>query len=310
MTCYHPLVARKSVRKISLDGKYLVKVLSKDHVYTELAGNDWYKGNEYEYINLPCGRCIGCRIDRARDWATRVYCESLYSKDNWFVTLTYDEEHFPGYNLYLDHVRQFIKDLRNWFSYRGHSGIRYFGCAEYGDASARPHFHLILFNVPLADIKPSGARRGNLYFSSDVITELWGKGNCIIGAVTLQSSRYVAKYCLKKRGTADYDELGINAPCIFASNRPGIGYDYLYDHAQEIFENGFIEIDGKPVPVPKYFLKQLDKLGYDMDSYTKRNIKRYEENMNTMIYLGLDLRECLTGKEREEIASNKLRGEL
>lgn len=40
-------------------------------------------------IKLPCGRCIGCKIQRTQDWATRCLHESQQHKENCFLTLTY-----------------------------------------------------------------------------------------------------------------------------------------------------------------------------------------------------------------------------
>lgn len=40
-------------------------------------------------IKLPCGRCIGCKLQRAQQWATRCLHESQQHKQNCFLTLTY-----------------------------------------------------------------------------------------------------------------------------------------------------------------------------------------------------------------------------
>lgn len=45
-------------------------------------------------IKLPCNRCVGCRVQRAQDWATRCLHESQQHKDSCFLTLTYD----PNYS--------------------------------------------------------------------------------------------------------------------------------------------------------------------------------------------------------------------
>ena len=48
---------------------------------------------------VPCGQCIGCRLDYCRQWATRCMLEAKdYPKGScWFVTFTYDDEHLPEY---------------------------------------------------------------------------------------------------------------------------------------------------------------------------------------------------------------------
>ena len=45
---------------------------------------------------IPCGHCIGCRIERQNAWAFRCMAEASMHEHNWFATLTYDEEHCPS----------------------------------------------------------------------------------------------------------------------------------------------------------------------------------------------------------------------
>ena len=44
---------------------------------------------------LPCGRCIGCRIDKAQQWAQRCLHESQLYESNCFLTLTYGQPNYP-----------------------------------------------------------------------------------------------------------------------------------------------------------------------------------------------------------------------
>lgn len=44
-------------------------------------------------IKLPCGRCIGCRLERARQWAIRCMHEASQHDENSFVTLTLKDEY-------------------------------------------------------------------------------------------------------------------------------------------------------------------------------------------------------------------------
>ena len=51
----------------------------------------WFKPypNTYE-VEIPCGRCLGCRLDHADMWATRITMEAKEWSKNCFVTLTYN----------------------------------------------------------------------------------------------------------------------------------------------------------------------------------------------------------------------------
>ena len=52
-------------------------------------------GDVTEFIEIPCGKCSGCRLQRSREWANRCMLELEYHKSSYFVTLTYDEAHVP-----------------------------------------------------------------------------------------------------------------------------------------------------------------------------------------------------------------------
>ena len=48
-----------------------------------------------DYIEVPCGRCINCRINRTREWTMRLIQESDSWTNTIFVTLTYQDTALP-----------------------------------------------------------------------------------------------------------------------------------------------------------------------------------------------------------------------
>ena len=71
------------------------------------------KNKEGTVISLPCGHCTGCRIQRAREWASRLIHEMSYHEKNTFITLTYDNEHLPkDESIDKDELQRFFKRLR------------------------------------------------------------------------------------------------------------------------------------------------------------------------------------------------------
>ena len=42
-------------------------------------------------IKVPCGQCIGCRLERSRQWAIRCVHEASLHEANSFITLTYSQ---------------------------------------------------------------------------------------------------------------------------------------------------------------------------------------------------------------------------
>ena len=117
-------------------------------------------GYVHDFIQIPCGKCIGCRMDYSRSWADRMTYHVFGKEDSsWFLTLTYDDvhledlEHSDNYDLYslnYDDMSVFIKNLRNKFR---DCSIDFYFAGEYGDLQFRPHFHLILYGVPLDDLE-------------------------------------------------------------------------------------------------------------------------------------------------------------
>ena len=106
------------------------------------------------YLEVPCGNCIECRLNKSREWATRIACEQYTSCNSIFLTLTYDDENLPMGNHFLpslvpDHVSTFMKDLRAYCKYHYNTdNIRFYAAGEYGSVTARPHYHLCIFNLP------------------------------------------------------------------------------------------------------------------------------------------------------------------
>lgn len=261
MPCYKPLSAQMYVNG---QAKQSVRVLKKD---------DPNKNAE-----LPCGRCIGCRLDHARDWALRIHHESLMHDQNIFITLTYSPEHLPkDGSLNHDHFQKFLKRLR----FNTGEKIRYFMCGEYGDNTFRPHYHAIIFGYQFPDRKLVNIRRGNRVWTSEKLDKTWGLGSCEIGSVTFKSAGYVARYILKKQqqvdketGEAPYHNL--KQPYVAMSLKPGIGKTYYETYKEDFFPHDFAVLpDGRQAPVPRYYRVLLD--GEDSQLATQLREARLEK---------------------------------
>lgn len=217
---------------------------------------------------LACGRCIGCRMSKSQDWATRIVHESQLHEASCFVTLTYADEHLPeDYSVNVRHLQLFMKRLRKWM---GHNRCRYFACAEYGDKNLRPHYHLILFGVHFPDRVLRQRHASGFYgYHSPKLDELWGMGRTDIGDVTLQSAGYVARYVFKKV-TGDPAEMHytrihpvtglvwkVQPEFAVMSTRPGLGSGWYEKFSREVFPSDFVVINGKKRPIPKYYNRLL-----------------------------------------------------
>ena len=90
MTCYNPRTVCYSVKDFKRTGKknLYFDVLQGDTDEAKQVNNKHYPYGAYEYIKIPCGKCVGCRSEKAKSWANRSYLESLMHDDNCFITLT------------------------------------------------------------------------------------------------------------------------------------------------------------------------------------------------------------------------------
>ena len=245
MSCYHPL--RAVVLGINKDtGKRKIKVIKNSDFS--------YENENVEYITIPCGHCIGCRLKYSRIWADRCMAESLYHKNNVFLTLTYDDTHLPRpldiitetgerklspvSPLVKRDLQLFIKRLRKRFS---DQKIRYFACGEYGTKSMRPHYHLILFGLSLPDLELLYRNDSSFqYFTSEQISSLWQYGFHIITDVNWETCAYVARYIMKKQygqGANIYEEYNFPKEFTLMSRKPGIGREYFDDHKLDLYSD-------------------------------------------------------------------------
>lgn len=218
-------------------------------------------------LELPCGRCIGCKKDRSRAWSIRVMHEaSLYDR-NLFLTLDYAPEHLRSWSLQYVDFQKFMRRIRKKFSGcdiapNGGKPIRFFVAGEYGAQYGRPHWHAILFNFD----SPDRVRYANNTYYSGVVEDLWGKGRVVIGDVTPRSAAYVAGYTLSKvYGSAaenHYEdvvnlqtgELTRRCPEFCQMSRdPGIGAWWFERFKRDLFPHDFAVMDSRKQKVPRYY---------------------------------------------------------
>lgn len=241
MPCYFPLHAWKAK---SRDTQKISIVFSRPQ--------SW-RGEE---LRLPCGQCIGCRLEKARQWAVRCMHEaSLYDK-NCFLTLTYDQKHLPpDGSLHLDHFQRFMKRVRKKFG----AGIRYFHCGEYGEIFARPHYHALLFNHDFSDKRFFSGKSPNVIYTSDSLSRLWTKGFSVTGDVTFSSAGYVARYSLKKvtGEEAEAHYLGRKPEYVTMSRRPGIGRGWFEKFREDVYPLDRVVVRGRYSRPPRFYDKLL-----------------------------------------------------
>lgn len=213
-------------------------------------------------VRVPCGQCIECRLDNARQKATRAEQEfRMWSAthDSAFVSLTYSDNNLPsGGTLVKRDLQLFMKRLRKE---RG-DGIRFIACGEYGENTFRPHYHVVLFNCGFSDKRRCGTgKAGDPLYNSESLDGLWPLGHAVIGSVTFDSIMYVSKYVNKKvTGDAAASHYGDRLPEFgTCSRRPGIGSSYFLKYGAALYEHDMCVIKGKEVKVPRYYDLKADQ---------------------------------------------------
>ncbi len=251
MACYHPLKAFRTPKG--------------DIIFS--------KTTQYAYVeklNLSCGQCIGCRLERSRQWATRCMHEASQHSKNCFITLTYDDQHLPnGGSLHYPDFQKFVKRFRK--AYPG-TTIRYYMAGEYGTTFGRPHFHACIFGFDFDDKKLWKRTASNsLLYRSKELEALWPFGYTSVGDVTFESAAYVARYIMKKvtgdEATNHYSYCDISTGELLSltpefnrmSLKPGIGANWLEKYHTDVYPHDYIEVRGQLANPPRYYDKLIQK---------------------------------------------------
>lgn len=296
MSCYHPLKAFVVGQKENGKDDLVIRPyavtkigLNKNGVWENYYDETIFRSDNHsrivsKFIEIPCNNCIGCRIDRSREWANRMMLELQDHDSAYFVTLTYNEEHVPT-SFYPDpetgealpvmtlkpkDPQDWLKRLRKAFP---DDTIRFFLCGEYGGQTHRPHYHAIVYGLHLDDLVPAPGARDNRYMTSASLQRTWSikgvsgyepLGFVLIAPVSWQSCAYVARYVTKKlygKEAEFYETFNLCPEFTRMSRRPGIARKY-YDRDPDCCKDTFLHLStpegGVKFPPPKYFQRLYD----------------------------------------------------
>lgn len=216
---------------------------------------------------VPCGQCLGCRINKQRQWATRIQLEAQLHNCNSFATLTYSNEHLT-YDLLRAAHRPTLRfsDLTKWlkrFRKQRKEPFRYFAVGEYGDEKWRPHFHAVLFGVGMHEF--------------ELVRDTWGKGRITLTDLCRERAMYCAHYTVKKLCNDDYNSIKLQGRVpeqARMSRRPGLGkyavdaiaasVEHRSDYAEALEQTGdvpgVVRMDQKMWPLDRYTRTRLRDL--------------------------------------------------
>lgn len=237
-------------------------------------------------LELACGQCTGCRIQRSADWAARCVHEAQLHPANCFVTLTYAPEHLRSQSLEISDLQKFMKRLR-----KQHGRVRYFACGEYGEENGRPHFHALLFGQDFCGDGPLVKSKPHRLWRSRKLEETWSLGAVTVGALTYETAAYCARYVIKKVTgerakwhyrlvdplTGEVEE--IRPEFSTMSRRPGIGAEWIERFRGDVYPSDEVVIDGRRHRPPRFYDERLSEEERDALKRRRRHrvLRRSEE---------------------------------
>lgn len=222
------------------------------------------QGHTYTEMQIPCGYCILCRGEQARQWAVRITHEAQLHEHNGFVTLTYNDKNLPQYNsLNYEHLQLWWRRMR-----RMYPGIRYYAVGEYGDKNDRPHYHVCVFGQAFTEDRIILRQSPNLLWTSPTLEAAWGLGNVSVGDLNFTTAQYTAGYMAKKLAKRKQyvrvdEETGelikLQQPRSFSSKHPAIGAQWYEKYGDHVHAHDRVVINGQPQKPPRFYDRLLHK---------------------------------------------------
>lgn len=237
---------------------------------------------QYPTFQLPCTKCLSCRLENARETAVRCIHEAQMYQNNAFLTLTYKELPNGINKLDYRHMQLFMKRLRkhiftnfiksygreNWNllskseqrEIYGNIKISSFMVGEFGEKTKRVHWHCLIFNWRPSDLQNYYTTdRGDRVFTSRELDELWSYGDCTVGEVTFESAGYCARYAAKKL-THGHDGEHEYEPIAKRSSHSAIGKKWIEKYYKDVFNLGYVVLPtGATCAIPRYYERWLKK---------------------------------------------------
>lgn len=241
-----------------------------------------------KYMQVPCGKCIGCKQDRSDSWSYRLFCEEQTNRHSLFVTLTYNPESLPLVldngkiiryyeyikrktiddcfpTLYPKDFTDYMKRLRSKLPING--DVKYFMCGEYGSEDGRPHYHFAIF---FNDNQPE--------LVEQAIQDCWPFGFTTIDPLIFNRITYLTKYITDTSKFVAQSDLQHQ---YYNRSSHGLGVDgYFLDSNYYGGAKFTTQLpNGKIINLPRYFRR---KFLIDSDFNTQKLLNNnaiYERNI-------------------------------
>lgn len=242
---------------------YPKRMINKKYTVTEKnQGNVPKMADERcAYVEIPCGQCIECREQKAREWMVRLGEELQNWEYKYFITLTFAPKELElilkktglkecnaAAEYAVRHMlerwrKRYKKSLKHWFiTELGHEGTE------------RIHLHGIIFTNEKQEFELINKIGDKEYYK----WQWWKYGIMNVGKYcNVRSTNYIVKYMTK----IDTDHKGFIGQVLCS---PGIGRSFLekqgieqYKYKPHESKDYYRLNNGKKIKLPKYYKNHL-----------------------------------------------------
>lgn len=231
---------------------------------------------------VPCGSCVKCLQRRANAWSFRLYEELKVSSSATFLTLTYEDppQSFNGHDtLDKTDLQRFFKRLRKQVNkFYPNTKIKYYAVGEYGTRTKRPHYHIILFNLPQVYLR-----------DNDIISKIWTHGLLHYGECNAATIAYTTKYIVSGKFEPEADDDDRQPQ--FSTMSKKLGINHLSPAMVRFYKSRFISYattsGGYTIPLPRYFRdkifnkQQRKELAEEAARYRELDIQKWFQDEGT-----------------------------
>lgn len=310
MSCYKPL-----------EGYMSTLIRDKKVVGKQFTTTKPTNGYPFHTQTVPCGYCIGCRLEHSRQWALRCTHEAKTHKKNCFITLTFNPESLSKrekkslnkreFQLFIKKLRQHIyrSSLRAFKArfktksvgriarqaLRKKAAVRYYHCGEYGAKYGRPHYHACLFGWSPPDKKLfKTTSNGSKLYTSEVLAKLWPYGFHSVAKFDFNTAAYVARYTLKKIygaaaihhypedvNTTTGEVTSLLPEYSTMSRRPGLGATWYSQYHGDVYPKDFVSHKGREMRPPRFY-DNLYEASFPQDFEKLKSLRRQKQRLNKL----------------------------
>lgn len=206
-------------------------------------------------FQFPCGQCSNCKINKRRDWQSRLLLEAASHEYGSFVTLTFADFGTPSVLRKVD-AKAFIKKLALLYP-----DLRYYLIGEYGTRTGRAHLHVHLFtSVPVLD---------------SALHASWPVGRIHVGDTEPASLDYVLGYLLKGTKVIRWPiEKQFPEFRMFSKGMGKLALPHLLIDGTELPRE--FKVFNRTWPIGRYLRDRAKKMGFSVSETSTKKLEALE----------------------------------